>query len=577
MPLKTNSIANSKILDWQKKVFDDETRQAIEKLKNNPKELEDCFYKDLEFGTGGMRGVMGVGTNRINKYTIGKITQGISNYLQKVFKNEIIKVAIAFDCRNNSQFFANIVANIFSSNEIKVYLFESLRPTPELSFAVRYLKCQCGIVLTASHNPPEYNGYKVYWKDGGQLVPPQDKAIISEINKIDYDDINFIKNKKLIRIIGKEIDTPFIKAVLKNGLLSDNSAKIRSNLKIVFTPLHGTAINSIPTALKNAGYNNLRIVKEQSKADGNFPTVKSPNPEDPESLDMAIKLAKKIDADIVIGTDPDCDRLGIVVRDEAGRFNLLNGNQAMVVMTKFLLDEWLKQNKLNKKEFIGSTIVSTPMISKISSDYGVKCKLSLTGFKWIAKMIEDNPEMRFICGGEESNGFMVGDFIRDKDAVTACILACEIASISKHNNKSFFAELIKLYVKYGFYKERLISVTKKGIKGSKEISKIMENARKKPPIKINGSLVTKIDDYLFSKSIDIIKNKKQKINLPKSNVIIFTTKDDSIIALRPSGTEPKIKYYISVKQTLKNASYFHRVNKDLESKIDKIISSIDFI
>ena len=292
---------------------------------------------------------------------------------------------------------------------------------------------------------------------------------------------------------------------------------------------------------------------------------------------MAINLAKKIDADIVIGTDPDCDRLGIVVRDEAGRFNLLNGNQAMVVMTKFLLDEWLKQNKLNKKEFIGSTIVSTPMISKISSDYGVKCKLSLTGFKWIAKMIEDNPEMRFICGGEESNGFMVGDFIRDKDAVTACILACEIASISKYNNKSFFVELIKLYVKYGFYKERLISVTKKGIKGSIEISKIMENARKKPPVKINGSLVTKIDDYLFSKSIDIIKNKKQKINLPKSNVIIFTTKDDSKIALRPSGTEPKIKYYISVKQTLKNASYFHKVNKDLESKIDKIISSIDFI
>ena len=577
MPLKINSITKSKILNWQKKLFDDETREAIEKLKNNPKELEDCFYKDLEFGTGGMRGLMGVGTNRINKYTIGKITQGISNYLHKVFKNDMIKVAIAFDCRNNSQFFANIVANIFSSNEIKVYLFESLRPTPELSFAVRHLKCQCGIVLTASHNPPEYNGYKVYWKDGGQLVPPQDKAIISEINKIDYDDINFIENKKLIRIIGKEIDTPFIKAVLKNGLLSDNSAKNRSNLKIVFTPLHGTAINSIPTALKNAGYNNLHIVKEQSKADGNFPTVKSPNPEDPESLDMAINLAKKIDADIVIGTDPDCDRLGIVVRDEAGRFNLLNGNQAMVVMTKFLLDECLKQNKLNKKEFIGSTIVSTPMISEISSDYGVKCKLSLTGFKWIAKMIEDNPEKRFICGGEESNGFMVGDFIRDKDAVTACILACEIASISKHNNKSFFAELIKLYVKYGFYKERLISVTKKGIKGSIEISKIMENTRKKPPIKINGSLVTKIDDYLFSKSIDIIKNKKQKINLPKSNVIIFTTKDDSKIALRPSGTEPKIKYYISVKQTLKNASYFHKVNKDLESKIDKIISSIDFI
>lgn len=577
MPLNINSIAKSKILDWQKKLFDEETRQAIEKLKSNPKELEDCFYKELEFGTGGMRGVMGVGSNRINKYTIGKITQGISNYLQKVFKNDIIKVAIAFDCRNNSQFFANIVANIFSSNEIKVYLFESLRPTPELSFAVRYLKCQCGIVLTASHNPPEYNGYKVYWKDGGQLVPPQDKAIIAEINKIDYGNINFVKNKKLIKIIGKEIDTPFIKAVLKNGLLTENSTKIRSNLKIVFTPLHGTAINSIPTALKNAGYNKLHIVKEQSKADGNFPTVKSPNPEDPESLDLAINLAKKIDADIVIGTDPDCDRLGIVVRDEAGRFILLNGNQAMVVMTKFLLDEWLKKNKLNKKEFIGSTIVSTPMISKISTDYGVKCKLSLTGFKWIAKMIEDNPDMRFICGGEESNGFMVGDFIRDKDAVTACILACEIASISKNNNKSFFAELIKLYVKYGFYKERLISVTKKGIRGSKEISKIMENARKKPPTKINGSLVTKIDDYLFSKSIDLIKNQKRKINLPKSNVIIFTTKDDSIIALRPSGTEPKIKYYISVKQTLKNASCFHRVNKDLESKIDKIISSIDFI
>ena len=456
-----SSEIQSKISNWQQDYFDQETKDEIIKLQGNPEELEDRFYKDLEFGTGGMRGVMGVGTNRINKYTLGRNTQGLSDYLKQLYSEEKLKVAIAYDCRHNSKSFAKIVADVFSANDIEVFLFEDLRATPVLSFAVKHLNCQCGIVLTASHNPPEYNGYKVYWKDGGQLVPPHDKAIITVINNLDYKDINFEANDAFINMIGSNIDDVFIEAAVENGVLKQNSLENRDELSIVFTSLHGTSITAVPETLKRAGYKNVHIVKEQALPDGDFPTVKSPNPEEPEALKMALELAKKVNADIVIGTDPDCDRLGIAVRNYSGELTLLNGNQTMVLMTKFLLDQWKKDGKINGNQFVGSTIVSTPMLPKITAAYNVDCKIGLTGFKWIAKMVEEYPNMDFIGGGEESFGFMVGDFVRDKDAVTSTLLACEIATLAKSKGSSFFNQLIDLYATHGCFKERLISITKK--------------------------------------------------------------------------------------------------------------------
>jgi phosphomannomutase len=446
-----SSEIQSKISNWQQDFFDQETKDEITKLQENPEELEDRFYKDLEFGTGGMRGVMGVGTNRINKYTLGRNTQGLSDYLKQLYTEEKLKVAIAYDCRHNSKSFAKIVADVFSANDIEVFLFEDLRATPELSFAVKHLNCQCGIVLTASHNPPEYNGYKVYWKDGGQLVPPHDKAIITVINNLDYNDINFEANDALIHKIGSNVDDVFIEAAVENGVLKQNSLENRDELSIVFTSLHGTSITAVPETLKRAGYKNVHIVKEQALPDGDFPTVKSPNPEEPEALKMALELAKKVNADIVIGTDPDCDRLGIAVRNISGELMLLNGNQTMLLMTKFLLDQWKKDGKINGNQFVGSTIVSTPMLQKLTAAYNVDCKIGLTGFKWIAKMIEEYPNMDFIGGGEESFGFMVGDFVRDKDAVTSTLLACEIATLAKAKGSSFFDQLIDLYATHGFF------------------------------------------------------------------------------------------------------------------------------
>lgn len=446
-----SSEIQSKISNWQQDFFDQETKDEITKLQENPEELEDRFYKDLEFGTGGMRGVMGVGTNRINKYTLGRNTQGLSDYLKQLYTEEKLKVAIAYDCRHNSKSFAKIVADVFSANDIEVFLFEDLRATPELSFAVKHLNCQCGIVLTASHNPPEHNGYKVYWKDGGQLVPPHDKAIITIINNLDYKDINFEANDALIHKIGSNVDDAFIEAAVENGVLKQNSLENRDELSIVFTSLHGTSITAVPETLKRAGYKNVHIVKEQALPDGDFPTVKSPNPEEPEALKMALELAKKVNADIVIGTDPDCDRLGIAVRNISGELTLLNGNQTMVLMTKFLLDQWKKDGKINGNQFVGSTIVSTPMLPKLTAAYNVDCKIGLTGFKWIAKMIEEYPNMDFIGGGEESFGFMVGDFVRDKDAVTSTLLACEIATLAKAKGSSFFDQLIDLYATHGFF------------------------------------------------------------------------------------------------------------------------------
>ena len=570
-----SSEIQSKISNWQQDFFDQEAKDEITKLQENPEELEDRFYKDLEFGTGGMRGVMGVGTNRINKYTLGRNTQGLSDYLKQLYTEEKLKVAIAYDCRHNSKSFAKIVADVFSANDIEVFLFEDLRATPELSFAVKHLNCQCGIVLTASHNPPEYNGYKVYWKDGGQLVPPHDKAIITVINNLDYKDINFEANDALIHKIGSNVDDAFIEAAVENGVLKQNSLENRDELSIVFTSLHGTSITAVPETLKRAGYKNVHIVKEQALPDGDFPTVKSPNPEEPEALKMALELAKKVNADIVIGTDPDCDRLGIAVRNISGELTLLNGNQTMVLMTKFLLDQWEKDGKINGNQFVGSTIVSTPMLPKLTAAYNVDCKIGLTGFKWIAKMIEEYPNMDFIGGGEESFGFMVGDFVRDKDAVTSTLLACEIATLAKAKGSSFFDQLIDLYATHGFFKERLISITKKGKSGAQEIQKIMDKARTSPPLEINGSSVIKIEDYQSSISYDTTTNTSSVISIPKANVLVFTTDDGSRIALRPSGTAPKIKYYISVNKALKVASEFESTESELEVKINKILKAMN--
>ena len=564
----------NRVNTWLTPTFDQDTQDHIKNLiATQPNELNESFYKDLEFGTGGMRGVMGIGTNRINKYTLGKNTQGISNYMQTVFPGEDHKVAIAFDCRHNSKSLAKVVADVFSANNIKVYLFEDLRPTPELSFALKHLGCHCGIVLTASHNPPEYNGYKVYWQDGGQLVPPQDAQIINIINALDYAEIKFEAKPELIEYIGKEVDDVFIDAAVKNGSFN-TSQDAKDNLNIVFTSLHGTSITSIPETFKRAGYNNVHIVEEQREPNGDFPTVKSPNPEEPEALKMALELAEKVDGDIVIGTDPDSDRVGIAVRGLDNKMLLLNGNQTMVMMTTFLLNQWKNNNKITNNQFIGSTIVSTPMMSVLAKAYNVECKIGLTGFKWIAKMIKDFPNQEFIGGGEESFGFMVGDFVRDKDAVTSALLACEIAAQAKAKGSSFYKELIKLYTQHGLYKERLISMTKKGIEGAQEIKQMMIDARENPLTIVNGSKVVSIEDYQLSEAKNTIDNTTSPINVPKSNVLIYYTEDGSKIALRPSGTEPKIKFYVSVNTTLDNVSEFETTEQQLETKIDAIIKDM---
>ena len=570
-----------KILDrintWLTPTFDAETQNTIkESIANNPKDIQESFYKDLEFGTGGMRGIMGVGTNRINKYTLGKSTQGLSNYLHKSFPNETPKAVIAFDCRNNSKSLAKVVANVFSANGVEVYLFEDLRPTPELSFAVRHLNCHCGIVLTASHNPPEYNGYKVYWQDGGQLVPPQDSEIINTIDNLQYADIKFKPNESLIHYIGKEVDDVFIDKSVENGSF-DTSKEAKDNLTIVFTSLHGTSITAVPETFKRAGYKNVHLVKEQEVPNGNFPTVVSPNPEEPAALKMALELAEKVNADIVIGTDPDCDRLGVAVRNSENKMELLNGNQTMLMMTDFLLKQWKAQGKINGNQFIASTIVSTPMLTKVAEAYKVESKIVLTGFKWIAKLIKDFNKLDFIGGGEESFGFMVGDFVRDKDAVTSTLLACEIAAQAKANGSSLYHELIKLYVEHGFYKEKLVSLTKKGIEGAAEIKQMMADARENPLKIVNGSKVLKIDDYELSTSKNIITGETTAIEIPKSNVIIYNLEDGSQVALRPSGTEPKIKFYVSVNTTLKSVADFKKTEALLDAKAEAILRDMNLI
>jgi phosphoglucomutase len=556
---------------WLTDFFDREVKEEIQHLiTNDPEELKDRFYKNMEFGTGGMRGLMGVGTNRINKYTLGKSTQGLSNYLKKAYPNQNTRVVIAYDCRHNSDTLAKTVAEVFSANGIKVYLFSELRTTPELSFAVRHLNCHAGIVLTASHNPPEYNGYKVYWTDGGQIVPPQDGEIINEINSLSYEDIKFEADNTLIELIDKYVDEAFMNASVANG---NFNASGKDDFKIVFTSLHGTSITAIPEVLKRAGYNNVIIVEEQAKPDGNFPTVKSPNPEEPEALSMAIKKAEEIGADMVVGTDPDSDRLGIAVRNLKGQMELLNGNQTMMLMTKFLLDK-RKENGIQGNEFIASTIVSTPMMIALADAYKVECKVALTGFKWIAKMIKDFPDQHFVGGGEESFGYMVGDFVRDKDAVTSTLLACEIAANAKANGSSFYEDLIQCYADYGFYMEKLISITKKGISGAAEITQMMVDYRENPIAEIDGSKVEWIHDYNSSIAKNLLTGETSTIDIPKSNVLIYTTEDGTRMAARPSGTEPKIKFYFSANTDLDKTEDFIKVRTELEDKLNRIVDEL---
>ena len=561
----------NRMTPWMRPPFDQETQNQVAQLSQSPEEAEDAFYKDLEFGTGGMRGIMGVGTNRINKYTLGKNSQGIAEYLLEEYPNTDIRVVIAYDCRNQSQELAKICAEIFTANGIHCFLFSDLRPTPELSFAVRHLKAQCGIVLTASHNPPEYNGYKVYGQDGGQLVPPQDHQISQKIKNTPFESIKFKGDKNLLEFIDEKIDSAYQKDVLTSALFDTGRNK---PLKIVFTPIHGTSITALPQVLKQAGYDKVSIVEEQLKPNGNFPTVVSPNPEEREALQMAVALATEKGADLVIGTDPDADRFGLVVKDNHSEWYYLNGNQIMAVLTDYLLQKRARAKKLHSNCFIASTVVSTPMIQKMAEHYGVQYKNTLTGFKWIAKLIEDFPDLEFIGGGEESFGYLVGDSVRDKDAISASLLACEIANEALQNGSSFFELLMECYRKYGAYKEHLVSITKKGKQGVEYIAKQMENFRVNPPQTINGIRVVVLEDYHNLTSYNFELKQQQPLDFSPSNVLIFKLADGTKIALRPSGTEPKIKYYFSVNQKFDSKLSWKAQEAILDQHLNQLSSAI---
>ena len=538
-------------------------------IDENGAELEDSFYKELEFGTGGMRGVMGVGTNKLNKYTLGQATQGLANYLHQQFKGETIKVAIAYDVRNNSKEFGKIVADVLTANGIRVLLFKEHRPTPELSFTVRNKKCNAGIVLTASHNPPEYNGYKVYWNDGAQIVPPNDEAIIKEVYSVKFEDIKFNGNDDLIEWIGEEQDDVYIDACMQNSLYQNVG---RANLNIVFTSIHGTTYTTIPKALKKAGFAKVDLVREQMIPSGNFPTVESPNPEEPAALTMATDLAEITNADIVIGCDPDGDRLGIAVRNLEGKIQLLNGNQTNTVLTYYILDQWKKAGKITGSEFIGSTIVTSDIFFDIAKKYEIECKAGLTGFKWIGKMIrEAEGKQKFVCGGEESFGFMTGDFVRDKDSCGSILLACEIAAWCKAQGSSIFQYMIEIYKDLGLYQEGLVNVVRKGREGAEEIKKMMSDFRNNPVKELAGSKVVLVKDFQEQTAWDLVKDEKAEMtDIPKSNVLIYYTEDGTKVAIRPSGTEPKIKFYFSVKSNISSESEYAGQVEKLNHKIEQI-------
>ncbi|WKS94585.1 phospho-sugar mutase [Riemerella columbina] len=557
---------------WLSEAFDEETRETVKMMiDSNSPELEDAFYKNLEFGTGGMRGIMGVGTNRLNRYTLGQATQGLANYLHQQFPNQKIKVAIAYDVRHNSKEFGKMVADVLTANGIKVLLFKEHRPTPELSFMVRDKKCNAGIVLTASHNPPEYNGYKVYWNDGAQVVTPNDTAIIEEVLKTQYEDIKFNGNDDLIEWIGEAQDEVYIRACMDNSLYQKDKIGY-DQLNIVFTSIHGTTYTTIPKALKMAGFQKIDLVQEQMVPSGNFPTVESPNPEEPAALTMALDLAEVTLADIVIGTDPDGDRLGIAVRNLEGKMQLLNGNQTNMILTDYILSQWQKLGKITGKEFIGSTIVTSDVFFDLAKKYGVECKAGLTGFKWIGKMIrEAEGKQKFICGGEESFGFMTGDFVRDKDSCGSILLACEIAAWCKAQGKTMYQYMIEIYQKLGLYQEGLVNIVRKGKEGAEQIKKMMTDFRNSPVQTLAGSRVVLVKDYQEQTAWDILKNEKTTMDsIPQSNVLIYYTEDGTKVAIRPSGTEPKIKFYFSLKDTLDS-------EKDYEAKVAALNEKIEVI
>ncbi|MDD3686371.1 MAG: phospho-sugar mutase [Bacteroidales bacterium] len=560
---------------WLSEIFDSETRNEVKHMFDNDENLlTESFYRDLEFGTGGLRGIMGAGTNRMNRYTVGMATQGLSNYLLSQFPGQQIKCAIAYDCRNNSEYFAKITASVFSANGIKVYLFDKLRPTPELSFAIRHLGCQSGVVITASHNPKEYNGYKVYWQDGGQIITPHDKGIIAEVRKItDVADVKFDDTLKNIEYIGEKVDNAYIEKLTEVSL---NPAEIKkAGLKIVFTPIHGSTVDILPKALRRIGFDDINIVKEQAIPDGNFPTVPSPNPEEAAALAMAIEKAKAIKADIVIGTDPDGDRLGIVVRKSDGEYMLLNGNQTASILTYYLLEEWNKKGLLTGNEYIVKTIVTTELLTEMANQYKVKYYDVLTGFKYIADIIEKNyGKTKFIGGGEESYGFLAGEFVRDKDAVMSCMLVAEVAAWAKNQGLTLDELLIDIYVKFGYYLEGLKSLTKTGKSGLEEIQSMMDKFRDQTPDSINGATVALVHDFEKSKTIDKISDLRYDITLPKSNVLQFDLTDGTKITVRPSGTEPKIKFYVSVHDKLNSRDEYAAKTKELQAKINKIIGEL---
>lgn len=562
---------------WLNSNIDQESRHAIESMlkSEDSTELVEAFYKDLEFGTGGLRGTMGVGSNRINKYTVGMATQGLSNYLLKTYPEKEIKVAIAHDSRNNSRKFAEVTAAVFSANGIQVYFFDDLRPTPELSFAIRTLGCQSGVVVTASHNPKEYNGYKAYWSDGGQLVPPHDKNVIEEVNKIEgINSVKFEKDDSKIHVIGKEIDEQYLEAI-KGLSLSPQAIQNQHDLKIVFTPIHGTGITLVPPALEKLGFTNVHIVEEQATPDGNFPTVVYPNPEESDALSLALDQARAIDADLLMGTDPDGDRVGIAAKNPKGEFQLLNGNQIGSMLIHYLLRKWKENNKLTGKQFIAKTIVTTDLIRNIANHYQVDCYDTLTGFKYIAELIKEKEGVqKFIGGGEESYGYLIGDFVRDKDAVASCALIAEMAAYVKDQGMSLYDFLLETYLQFGLYQEKLISLTKKGKTGLEQIKEMMHNLRENPPQTVAGEKIIRVVDYLEGTERNIATGEQKPIDFPESDVLQFFTDKGTKISARPSGTEPKIKFYFSVNDTLSDKHQYEQVFQRLNDKIDAIIKEM---
>jgi phosphoglucomutase len=571
-----NATAEHNVKLWLEGNYDDATKDAIKKLQSeNPTELEDSYYRSLEFGTGGLRGIMGVGTNRMNKYTVGMATQGFSNYLRKVFGSEEIKVAIAHDSRNNSRFFAETVANVFAANGIKVFLFDALRPTPELSFAIRHLGCKGGVVCTASHNPKEYNGYKAYWDDGGQLVPPHDKNVIKEVEAIQsVDEVKFTGGETNITIICKDMDDAYINMVKGLSVYPDVIAA-QHDLKIVYTPIHGTGIMLVPKTLAAFGFTNVNVVEAQATPDGNFPTVVYPNPEEKETMSIGLEQAKATDADILCGTDPDADRVGVGVKNHKGEWVLMNGNQTAVLAIAYMLEARKAKGIAQPNDMVVTTIVTSEMVNVLAEKNNVACYNVLTGFKWIAEKIKELQGVKnYVIGGEESFGLMIGDQVRDKDAVSSVALMCEMAAYEKAKGRTLFDKLIDLYIEYGFYLENLISITKKGMNGQKEIADMMEGYRNNPPATINGSKVVTLLDYGLSVGKNLLTGETYNIELPKSNVLQFITEDGSKISARPSGTEPKIKFYFSVNTRLEKREDFDAKNAELEAKIVAIIEDM---